>query len=390
MTDSQGNRPRKRQKIRVEMKKNRARVARDKRSWTRGVRQESVEIEDTASSESVRAKGALSRKRTIVISDEETPEEGTLLRSGVVVSVRGLMVDVDAEGGHWSCTVRRMLRTRLQQERVPITVGDRIRFRPVAERRAGSASPDEGVIEQVEPRRTVLTRRYAERIQVIAANVDQAIIVTSVDDPPLRPHLIDRFLVAAHQGGLKPVLCLNKVDLEIDEWIADVVERYRNIGYTVLETSVPRAQGMDEFREVMRNQTSVIVGVSGVGKSSLLNAIEPGLQLRVGDLTPATRRGRHTTTTAELIPFSFGGYVVDTPGIRQFDLAEVLSEELEAYFIEFVERVPLCRFPDCAHLHEQDCAILAAVEAGEIHPDRYESYVRMMNERLEIEKQRYA
>lgn len=382
-----GGKPRKRgRQVRVDLRRNRGKPARDKRSWTHGFRADEDATRDAASVESVRAKGELSRKRTVFLSDDaQTPIDSELLRRGTVLAVRGLVVEVDDGAAVWPCTVRRVLRSRLTQERQAITVGDRVMFLP-----ARASGPREGVIEHVLPRQGALTRQYEDRVQVIAANVDQAVIVASADDPPLRPHLIDRFIVAAHKGDLRPVVVVNKLDLDRGGYAGRVLARYRAIGYTAVGASVPRRAGIDELRAVLAGKTSVIAGMSGVGKSSLLNAMEPGLRLRIGDISDTTGRGRHTTTTAELLRLSFGGYVVDTPGIRQFELAHIASSELEAYFIEFVERVPRCRIPGCTHLHEPGCAIIAATEAEEIDSERYASYVKMMTERLGAEKGRYG
>ncbi len=380
-------------KVRVDLRKNREKTSRNKTKWTRSYRDRTIEHEDAATGEHVRARGDLSRKRTVIVHEEgEAPAERL---SGVVVCMRGLIAEVDDGRQHWACTVRRMLRTRQIDERHPIAVGDRVAFTPVA--LAGEQSRlvseerelPEGVIEDVEPRTTTLVRHYDRRLQTVAANVDMALIVVSADQPTLRPHLIDRYLVAAHQGDMRPVICLNKMDLDADGVAAGVAERYRAIGYVVHPTSVTGNVGLDGLREELRARTTVLVGASGVGKSSLLNALDPNLALRIGSLTDL-QRGRHTTTTASLLRWAFGGYVVDTPGMRQFDIAEIEPSELEAYFPEFRELVAKCRFPNCSHTHEAECAIKAEVEEGRVFPDRYQSYVKMRAECEEKKRQRYA
>lgn len=367
--------PRRGRKVRVDLRRNRDRVARDKQAWTRGVRHESEKTDDAATAESVGRKGDLARKRTIILADDSNaPLDAAALPIGIIVAVRGLIAEVDADGRRLNCTVRRVLWSRLKSTRQPLAVGDQVRF--------ATTSAEEGVIEHVEPRTTTLTRQYEDRVQVLAANVDQALVMAAADQPTLRPHLLDRFLVAAHKGGLKPIIVINKIDLRSDEFIEDVCARYTEIGYTVLPTSVTLSAGLDECREVMRDKTSVFVGISGVGKSSLLNAIDPDVNRRVGALGETSRRGRHTTTVAELVRLSFGGWVVDTPGLRQFELAHVPADEVEAYFIEFRPLIGQCKYHNCRHLREDGCAIRAAVEAGDIHPERYASYERMVGERL--------
>lgn len=378
--------PRKRgKKVRVDLRRNRGKTVRDKSAWTQRFEEGAIEQDDARKSESVRAKGDLSRKRTIIVGVET--DEATW-RRGTVVAMRGLVAEVD-DGEHvWACTIRRMLRTRQIDERHAVAIGDRVRFCPSAEgSRQMSESKDlvEGVIEEVADRTTTLSRHYDRREQVIAANVDCAVICMAADEPTLRPHLIDRYLVAVHRGEMRPVICINKSDLDRNGFAAEVVARYTRIGYTALLTSVTNRHGTDELRETIRDRTSAFFGPSGVGKSSLLNLLDRSLSLQVGELTDL-RRGRHTTTTARLLKWAFGGYVVDTPGIRQFELSRVPSEELEAYFKEFVALIPNCRFPSCKHVHEDGCAILEAVEDCTIDPARHESYCRMYEECVEKEK----
>ena len=370
-------------KVRIDLRRNRGNIVREKADWTRRLHEGDVEQDGALAGESVRTKGELSRKRTVVVRDSD--KAGTALRSGVVVTMRGLVAEVDDGERLWACTIRRLLRTRLIKERGPLAVGDAVRFLPVEagseEARSMSEGKDmpEGVIDEIAPRKTTLLRRYGRRIQVIAANVDIGLVVVAADQPTLRPHLIDRCLAAVHKGGLRAAVCINKADLDVDGFAGSVGERYAALGYQSLLTSVVDGRGMEALRELLRGQTSVLFGPSGVGKSSLLNALDPELRLRVGTLTDL-QRGRHTTTTARLLRWVFGGYVVDTPGLRQFDLEDIEPEELEAYFVEFVELIKECRFPSCTHTHEDDCAIKAAVEEGRISIDRYESYCKMYEE----------
>ncbi len=374
-------------KVRVEFRKNRGKTARDKSQWTREFHQDKTKSDDAGTSENVRAKGDLSRKRTIIVDEESTAG----LVKGTVVRMRGLIAEVDDGKQIWACTVRRVLRTRQIDERHPVAVGDRVFLTRVemAGEKSTLMSDDceltEGVIEEIEPRTTTLLRHYDRRVHVVAANIDVVVIVVSADQPTLRPHLIDRYLVAIHQGEMRPVICINKADLDVDGHAAAVAERYRQIGYVVLFTCILDMRGIDALRAELTDRTSVLVGPSGVGKSSLLNVLDSELKLKVGDLSDL-QRGRHTTTTASLLRWQFGGFVVDTPGTRQFDLVKLASEEVEAYFKEFVDRISGCRFPDCSHTHEENCAIQDAVDSGEITAERYDSYVKIYEECREKER----
>lgn len=364
-------------KVRVDFRRNRQDRRRQK-TLPPHLAEQVDEIDDLASPswETVAAKGELSRKRTVV-EGEEPATEGTAV--GTVVAVRGLIADVEGPGGErCACTVRRVLRTLRIGERHPVVVGDRVRFRPAAVR---GGSPPEGVIESVLPRRTRLCRATERETHLIAANVDQVVVVASADEPPLKPSLIDRYLVSASAGMMAAVVCVNKMDLDTDGYAAEVLERYGRIGYPVVATSTVSGLGLDALRGILAGKSSVLAGQSGVGKSSLLNAIQPGLKLRVGEVCKETAKGRHTTTTAQLLKLEAGGYVVDTPGVRAFELAMIPVSELEAHFVEFEKHVAGCKFANCTHTHEVGCAVLAAVERGEIHPARHASYVRLFRER---------
>lgn len=368
---------RKGKKVRVPLRRNRAEPARPK-DWTRKFRQAEDEVLDAQQRESVIAKGDLSRQRTVIESEDHTAPPDPDLRRGRVTALLGLIVHVDIAGRSWPCTVRRLLRTRLIRERNPIAVGDWVWVR--TDERTG-----EGVIEHVEPRTSRLSRRAQGREHVIAANVDQALVVSSVAEPLCKPHLIDRYLVSCHAGDITPVVCMNKIDLaDRDEQRIheQVCRRYERLGYRVLRTSALTGEGIDELRDLLREKVSVIVGQSGVGKSSLLNAVQPGLGLKIAEVSRATEKGRHTTTHARLIRLDVGGWVVDTPGIRSFELGQVPPGELEAYFIEIAPLVSRCRFPDCTHRHEVGCAVLQAVADGIIDPDRYASYAELFDELL--------
>jgi ribosome biogenesis GTPase len=366
----------KKKKVRVDLRKNRQKPPRQ-RGWTRGF-QEHGGLEDAAPlEERVKAKGDLSRRRTIIqdgaAEGGDAPAEmpaadpGACLR-GRVMRVHGLLSVVETEDGRqFRCAVRRLLRTLATDERNIMAPGDHVWLRP--------AGGGEGFIERVEPRHGLLTRASKRREHVIAANVDQVVIVASLVEPDLKPHLIDRYLASAAQGGLVPVVCLNKADLVDPTLYQPVVGLYSQLGIATLLTSASSGLGIDRLRDLLRGRQTVFSGQSGVGKSSLLNAIQPGLGLRVREVSETTQKGRHTTTTAELLRLDFDAWVFDTPGIRQFQLWDIIPEEVEGFFPEFRPLVPLCAYPDCTHTHEDRCAVKRAVDRRQVSLGRYTSYL---------------
>jgi ribosome biogenesis GTPase len=233
------------------------------------------------------------------------------------------------------------------------------------------------MIERVEPRHGVLTRASRRREHVLVANVDQLVIVMSLVEPDLKPHLIDRYLATAQQGGLSPILVLNKADRVEAVRFQPIIGAYSQLGVPTLLTSALDGTNVARLRELLRDRATVFSGQSGVGKSSLLNAIQPDLALRVKTVSEVNQKGRHTTTTAELIRLDFGGWVVDTPGVRQLQLWDTRPEEVEGFFPDFRPFVALCPFPDCTHTHEEGCAVKDAVVRRWISERRYHSYVGM-------------
>lgn len=368
---------------RIDLRKNRADTTRRK-GWTHLYRSGHAEKldEQTPLSERV-GKSDLTRRRTFIEADKDLPGPvgQEQVKTGTVLLMRGHFVDVDIDGQPRRCVTRGMLRKLLREEHNAVTVGDKVDVSPVESTGAGEDRP-EGVIEAVHPRHGVLARSQDGRLQVIAANIDQAIIVSAIQMPEIRPHLIDRYIVAAEAGEIRPVVCINKSDLDPEDFCDEFLDVYRNLGYAAVKTSIVENTGIEELREILKGKSSVLVGMSGVGKSSLLNAVQPGLGLKIGDINVVLKRGRHTTTTAQLLKLDVGGYVADTPGIRQLELPDIAPGDLEMYFVEFVPRVANCKFANCTHIHETDCAIKQAVEEGQIDPERYESYVKMITDEL--------
>lgn len=300
------------------------------------------------------------------------------LAEGLVVRSTGSWHDVRTDEGE-TVPARVRGRLRLEERAVtnPVAVGDRVAMRIEAD--------GTGLITELLPRRNKLSRRAAGRRagreHVIVANVDSAWCVQAVNLPAFNPGFVDRFLVMAEAYGIPAGLVMNKADLirtpEHAEDMAYWQGLYEGLGYPVLLTSAEDGTGLEEFRAHLAGKLSVVAGPSGVGKSSLLNAIEPGLGLRVGEVSEKTRKGRHTTRVAELLPVA-GGFVVDTPGIREFGIWEMAPEELSGYFVEMREVLGECRFQPCTHEHEPGCAVQAAVEHDEIAPERYLSYLNIL------------
>ncbi len=296
-------------------------------------------------------------------------KEGTVLR----VDARQCLVDVD--GATRECRIRGRLFREEKRESKPVAVGDRVMV-------ARQPTPPD-VIVQVLERRNVLARRRGGRgdLQIIAANVDQAVIMGAFVHPELNLRLIDRMLVGAECGGQNPVIGINKIDLLPDPAARELIEEiYAPTGYPVIFSSVVESVGIDLYRDLLKDRVTVLTGPSGVGKSSLLNEVQPGLRLKAAEVSGASGKGRHTTTAASLIPLEIGGWVVDTPGMREFQPFPMEPHELGHYFAEFRAVIPHCHFNTCTHSHEVACAVKQAVDEDRIHPCRYESYLRMLEE----------
>lgn len=307
-------------------------------------------------------------------------------QQGLVIRTQSGFFTVDTPQGPVVCQLRGRLKEAYSDTDL-VAIGDRVTF---------EVQPDgTGAILHVEERERVLSRvapssavgTSAEREQVIIANPDQAVFVFAAAQPSPHVRMLDRFLVAAEKAAIPEIrICVNKIDLLGDDRAENeaIFAPYVQIGYPVLTVSAHTGEGVEALRAVLQGKISVFTGSSGVGKTSLLNAIEPDLGRRVNAVSRATTKGRHTTRYSELIPLSAGGYLADTPGIRAVAPWDVEPEELDGYYVEIAPYVSQCRFQDCTHTHEPGCAVIAAVERGEITTARYDSYLRL---REELEEQ---
>ena len=294
-------------------------------------------------------------------------------QTGQVIEVSQGLCRVQLGSRTLICTVRGALSATETGFTNVVAVGDEVIVQPNG---AG-----EGVIEAVCPRRSFLARPdvfYNHLQQVIAANVDQLLIVSAWREPTIWLELIDRYLIMAQRNQLPAVICLNKVDLAQDEAeVQATLQPYRELDYTIVLTSALTGQGLNELRTMLHQRTTVLTGLSGVGKSSLLAALLPGLEVRVGEVSESSGDGRHTTSQATLIRLGSSGAIIDTPGIREFGLAGLQRRELEQFFPEIAELSAGCRFKNCTHLTEPGCAVRQAEAAGYLATSRYHSYQKI-------------
>lgn len=332
-------------------------------------------MQDESARERMSGKGDLTRKRTVLGDETASDKAGfEVLRDvalgtigGRVLSVHGLASRVLAEDGNvYQCSVRGVLKSMSTELRHVVATGDRVVIT--------TGGDTEAVIERVEPRKSVICRTSKNRRHIMVSNVDRVLIVSSAAEPRLKPNLIDRLLVTAEKHGIEPLICINKVDLVDPADLQPLVGVYGQLGYPVLLVSAAKGWGVVALREFLRGRQSVVTGQSGVGKSSLLNMLEPNLGLSVGEVSEENQKGKHTTTSASLIPLSFGGFVVDTPGVRQFQLWDVIPEEVGGYYREIRPFINSCKYPNCTHTHELQCAVKGAVADNQIDVRRYESY----------------
>jgi len=294
------------------------------------------------------------------------------LLEGLIVRSQSGFFTVETENETFVCHLRGRLKKGPRLGDI-VAVGDQVQV--------SSHSPGQGMIEALVPRKRMLARMdptpRGEYQQIIIANPDQAVFVFACANPEPRLGMIDRFLVIAEKQGLPELIVANKVDLVGEEQAQRLFGCYDKIGYSVLYTSARSGIGLEELQKRLIGKISVLAGPSGAGKSSLLNALQPGLGLAVREVSRATSKGRHTTVVRQLFRLAEGGYIADTPGLKALALWDIDPHELDGYFPELRPLVEECQFNDCTHIHEPGCAVREALERGQIHVSRYESYVRM-------------
>lgn len=307
-----------------------------------------------------------------------------MTKNGLVIkAISGFYTVITAEGEEYTCRLPGKLKRQWQLSDI-VAVGDQITFTPDP-----ASDALTGLVDKVAERRSVLSRSRpsgnnrqmnGDREQVLVANPDQVIFVFSLHQPEPSLRKLDRFLVVAERNRIPAIICVNKIDLGEPGEAQELFALYERIGYPVLYTSLTQNVGLDALYEQLSGKLSVFTGSSGVGKSSLLNAMQPDLGRRVMAVSAATGKGLHTTRYAELVPLEGGGYLADTPGIRGLALFDIESDELDAYFRDIAPLVSHCQFSDCTHKHEPSCAVRQALADGRLAPQRYESYQRLREE----------
>lgn len=313
-------------------------------------------------------------KKTHVPKQVESVVPESALR-GRVVAVTGEGIWVDHAEGRFRCSLKGILKKEKLQAKNLIAVGDYVRF-----------DATDGSIFSIEERSSILARTDISGIkkQLIAVNVEQIFIVVSVVQPPLKPSLVDRYLIAASQGHLHPIIVVNKIDLLPEsesetERYKEFLAAYEPLGIPILTMSSLEGSGLEAFKSLMKDKTSVVAGQSGVGKSTLLNKAFQ-FDRKTGDLATKTSKGAHTTTTAELVALPGGGYCIDTPGIRSFALWQLNKQEVQDHFKEIAHFAERCKFANCTHVFEPKCEVLEALQKGLLPKMRYESYCTLLEE----------
>lgn len=304
--------------------------------------------------------------------------------TGLVIRNTGYSytVKADGTGDIYECKIKGNFRIKGIRTTNPVAIGDRVEFVPQQEENAA-------LIIKLEERRNYIIRKstnLSKQSHIIAANVDQCFLIVTVTQPETSLTFIDRFLASAEAYSVPVVLVFNKIDLVDDEWKAyldAVINLYTTIGYECMQVSARTGEGIEAVRAMLAGRVTVLSGNSGVGKSTLINALFPDLQLRTAEISDAYNTGRHTTTFSEMYEVNDGGYIIDTPGIKGFGTFDMKREEISHYFRDIFQHSADCRFNNCTHTHEPGCAVLAAVDNHDISESRYNSYLSMLEDESE-------
>ena len=296
---------------------------------------------------------------------------------GLVLKSTGSWYEVLADGVRYQCRIRGKLRLKGVRSTNPVVVGDWVKFE--ADEQGGY------VISAIEPRHNYIIRRasnLSKESHIIAANIDQALLVVTLFSPETALEFVDRFLVTCEAYKVPVTILLAKIDLarQHPEAVEEFYSIYEKAGYKIVEVSATEGEGIETVRELLRGKTTLLSGNSGVGKSTLVAAVEQGLDIKTGEISQSHHKGKHTTTFSTMYPLAERGYIIDTPGIKGFGLIDIDDAELAHYFPEMMRYLPDCRFYNCSHTHEPGCAVVEAVKSGEIAYPRYESYLKIMDE----------
>ncbi|RIJ48924.1 ribosome small subunit-dependent GTPase A [Maribellus luteus] len=306
------------------------------------------------------------------------------MKQGLVIKSTGSWYTVeDEQGNTFECKIKGNFRIKGIKNTNPVTVGDRVTFT------LQSVSADEkeakiGLISAISERRNYIIRRsinLSKQAHIIAANIDQAVLIATIDYPVTTTTFIDRYLASAEAYRIPVMLVFNKTDRYDSaqlEKMEELISIYENIGYKCLTTSAGSGAGVEELKNALKDKTNVVNGHSGVGKSTLINLIQPGLNLKTMEISDLHKTGKHTTTFSQLFKLDFGGYIIDTPGIKAFGMLEMEPWEISHYFVEIFKISKNCQYNNCSHTHEPGCAVKAAVDNGEIAPSRFISYLGLL------------
>jgi ribosome biogenesis GTPase len=306
------------------------------------------------------------------------------VKQGVVIKTTGSWFTVEAENGElFECKVKGNFRIKDIKSTNPVAVGDKVNF-SVQNDIHNNAEVKTGWITSIEDRKNYIIRRspnLSKQSHIIAANIDQAVLVATVAWPVTTTTFIDRYLASAEAYRIPVLLVFNKIDLYSKEEKArmnELISIYSKIGYLCLSTSAKENQGIEELKKALKEKNNVINGHSGVGKSTLINLIQPGLNLKTSEISEMHKTGKHTTAFSAMFKLSFGGYIIDTPGIKGFGMLEMEAWEIPHYFPEIFKISENCQYNNCSHTHEPGCAVKEAVEAGDVAASRYISYLGLL------------